>query len=148
MERRAALPCGIPSPLMKLARPRSGQSQRGLTLLEMTIVILVLLSMVTILMIGARAWRKGTDRAGCLINIRNVQQAVRSKQNLASLPDGAPIHVVGEVIGNGMLIETLPSCPGSGWYTYAETIPAKGEMAITCSLDEEDNHVMEHHEGW
>ena len=53
-----------------------------MTLLELTVVILVLLSLISILFIGARAWKKGSDRAGCILNIRNVQQAVRGYANM------------------------------------------------------------------
>ena len=54
----------------------------GMTLIELTVVILVLLSLISILFVGARAWKKGSDRAGCIMNIRNVQQGVRSFQNI------------------------------------------------------------------
>jgi prepilin-type N-terminal cleavage/methylation domain-containing protein len=43
----------------------------GMTLLELTIVILVLLTLVSILFIGARAWKKGSDRAANIMNLRN-----------------------------------------------------------------------------
>jgi type II secretory pathway pseudopilin PulG len=48
-----------------------------MTLLELTVVILVLLSLITILFIGAQAWKRGSDRAICIINIQNVQKGVR-----------------------------------------------------------------------
>ena len=44
----------------------------GMTLLELTVVILVLLSLISILFIGARAWKKGSDRAANIMNIRNL----------------------------------------------------------------------------
>ena len=62
---------------MKLTNTLTMKRKSGMTLLELTVVILVLLSLISILFIGARAWKKGSDRAGCIMNIRNVQQAVR-----------------------------------------------------------------------
>ena len=62
---------------MKLTNTLTMKRKAGMTLLELTVVILVLLSLISILFIGARAWKKGADRAGCILNIRNVQQAVR-----------------------------------------------------------------------
>ena len=48
-----------------------------MTLIELTVVILVLLSLISILFIGAKAWKVGSDRAANVMNLRNVQQAVR-----------------------------------------------------------------------
>ena len=61
------------------------RSNKGMTLLELTVVILVLLSLISILFIGARAWKKGSDRAANILNIRNVQQAVRAHVNVRGL---------------------------------------------------------------
>ena len=62
---------------MKLTNTQSMKAKSGMTLLELTVVILVLLSLISILFIGARAWKKGSDRSANIMNIRNVQQAVR-----------------------------------------------------------------------
>ena len=67
---------------MKLTNTPSVKSKSGMTLLELTVVILVLLSLISILFIGARAWKKGSDRAANILNIRNVQQAVRGHGNM------------------------------------------------------------------
>lgn len=64
-----------------------------MTLLELTVVILVLLSLIAILFIGARAWKRGSDRAANLMNLRNTQQAMRSHQNLYNLATNAPFTV-------------------------------------------------------
>ena len=109
----------------------------GMTLLELTIVILVLLSLVSILFIGARAWKRGSDRAGCILNIRNVQQAVRSHQNVYNLADGDNLPratIYSNTAGSSYL--TTPVCPGGG--TYDETltkVPALGVLYLPCSND-------------
>ena len=36
---------------------------------------------IPVLFVGARAWKKGSDRAACIITQRNIQQAVRSYKN-------------------------------------------------------------------
>ncbi len=88
----------------------------GMTLLELTVVILVLLSLISILFIGARAWKKGSDRAGCILNIRNVQQAMRGHANMHSLLEGT--GVVDETIiygaagdGVGAYLRKRHPCP-------------------------------------
>ena len=70
---------------MKLTNTQAMKSKSGMTLLELTVVILVLLSLISILFIGARAWKKGSDRAANILNIRNVQQAVRAHINVRGL---------------------------------------------------------------
>jgi len=106
---------------------------KGMTLLEMTVVILVLLSLIGILFTGARAWIRGSDKAGCIINIRQVQIAVRSYQNLNGLADGNALDIASTLIGSSNFIESAPVCPSNGSYTYATTIPTTGTLAMTCS---------------
>jgi len=74
---------------MKLNNPIS-RDEVGMTLLELTVVILVLLSLITILFIGARAWKKGSDRSANIMNIRNCQQAMRGEQNMKQLSSTSP----------------------------------------------------------
>lgn len=119
-----------------------------MTLLELTVVILVLLTLVTVLFIGARAWKRGSDRAGCVMNIRNVQQALRSHQNLTALSDGATIDVESDLIGPGNYLPSAPVCPGEGTYTYATTVPALGELAAKCSFADSRDHEPERYNSW
>ena len=55
---------------------------RGITLLELAVTITVLLGLIAILIAGSRAWKRGGDRATCILTLRNVQMAARSYQNL------------------------------------------------------------------
>ena len=73
---------------MKLTNTQSMKAKSGMTLLELTVVILVLLSLISILFIGARAWKKGSDRSANILNIRNTQQAMRGHQNTKELKTG------------------------------------------------------------
>jgi prepilin-type N-terminal cleavage/methylation domain-containing protein len=122
---------------MKLTNTRSMKRKSGMTLLELTVVILVLLSLISILFIGARAWKKGSDRAGCILNIRSVQQGVRSYANMSGLNPGDTVTAwKAKVVGTGLFVEKEPVCPGAGTYTFAAdtAIPAIGTLAATCSL--------------
>ena len=112
--------------LTRITRPA-----KGMTLLELTVVILVLLSLMSILFIGARAWKKGSDRAANIMVIRNVQQAVRSYQNMNNIAVGAAVDatVAGPIFGPGDFIENLPTHPVAGLsYTYTGTVPAIGTL--------------------
>lgn len=67
---------------MKLTNTQSMKAKSGMTLLELTVVILVLLSLISILFVGARAWKRGSDRSANLMNLRNTQQAMRGHENM------------------------------------------------------------------
>ena len=60
---------------MKLNLNKKGQA--GMTLIEITLVIAVLLGLISVLFIGVAAYKKGSDRAKCILNIATVQKAVR-----------------------------------------------------------------------
>jgi prepilin-type N-terminal cleavage/methylation domain-containing protein len=102
----------------------------GMTLLELTVVILVLLSLISILFVGARAWKKGSDRAANIMNLRNVQQAVRSEANMKDLEvtEGLLSTVI---IGPGLYLESEPSAPVDLTYTYDTVVPAVGVLYTT-----------------
>ena len=104
---------------------------------------LPVLSGTSILFVGARAWKKGSDRAACIINSRNMQQAVRSYQNMNGLKTGAPIPW-DKIVGPGAFIETRPTCSG-GNYTFATSIPKTGKLACTCS---NPDHAVSNHADW
>lgn len=107
--------------------------------------VLVLLA---ILFIGARAYNRGADRASCILNQRNVQQAVRTYQNINELQPGAPIPW-DEVVGDGeKAFMKKPTCPDGGNYTFSATIPAIGVQAVTCSHAPNQNHVPKDVAGW
>ena len=66
---------------------------RGMTLLELTVVIIVLLTLIGILFIGTEAWRAGANQSGCILNIRNAQTAVRAYQNVRDAKEGDSITI-------------------------------------------------------
>ena len=101
---------------MKLTNTQNMKPKSGMTLLELTVVILVLLSLISILFIGARAWKKGSDRAANILNIRNVQQAVRAHINVRNLAASDAI-VAADIVGPGKYLNT-PVSPNTS-ITYA-----------------------------
>lgn len=123
------------------------KKQAGLTLIEVTLVIAVLLGLISVLFIGVSAYREGSNRAKCILNISNVQKAVRSYQNLYELSVGGTLAST-TLIGTGKMLETTPSCPSSGTYTFGTTVPAVGTAYLTCSLSSSSNHVPSSTTGW
>lgn len=84
-----------------------------------------------VLFVGSQAYKRSADRAACILNQRNVQQAVRAHQNTESLAIGAPIDWK-EIFGPAAYMRE-PVCPAGGTYTYSSTIPAVGVQVVSCS---------------
>lgn len=129
---------------------RATRWKSGMTLLELTVVILVLLSLVTILFIGAQAWKSGSDRTLCIMNLQNVQKGVRSYTNLYGFKPGQTVSGLrSQIIGLGRFVESEPACPRDGTYSYGEDqIPAVGVLYMTCSLASSENHEPPSYVDW
>ena len=141
-----------PSPLMKIQlRTRRGRLCPGVTLIELTVMIAVLLVVISILLIGGSSWKAGADRSNCILNIRQVQLVMRSYQNYYNHHEGddiSPVNLQGELMGPSGYIST-PLCPSNGIYSYGgNVIPAKGTLYLSCSLDGGKNHVPPEHDAW
>ena len=108
------------------------KKQEGLTLIEVTLVIAVLLGLISVLFIGVTAYKEGSNRSKCILNISNVQKAVRSYQNLYEKNVGDPL-LEPAIAGSGKMLETSPACSSGGTYTWLGTIPAGGTAYLSCS---------------
>jgi hypothetical protein len=119
----------------------------GMTLFELTVVIMVLLLMINILLFGARAWKRGSDRTMCIVHIHNVQKGVRAYSNFYGLnPGESTPNLKNSIIGIGRFVEELPICPGGGDYTLGgiygpDTIPPMGVLYMDCSLRATEQHA-------
>ena len=121
-----------------------------MTLLEMTIVILILLSLIGILAIGARTWKKGSDRALCIMNLQAVQKGVRSFSNLNGYAPGNTVAgLEGQIIGQGRFVEHPPRCPADGTYASGgDVIPMEGSLYYSCSLATSGEHEPSRFDDW
>lgn len=140
---RARKPATLPVKT-SFANPRR---PKGVTLLELTVVILVILSLISILFIGTRSWKRGADRSGCIMNIRNAQNAVRAYQNSHAVDEGVSMDMTTAIIGPGLYIEN-PDCPGGGNYSLLSYVPYMGELVMTCSLSGSEEHTPASHVDW
>ena len=121
-------------------------SNKGMTLIEVTVVIALILSLIAILLVGFNAYKLGADRAKCLLNISNIQKAGRSWCNLNEVSAGetAPNPVLSEsdliaksggASAKNVFIPYEPKCPShSTSYTIkVSPIPDVGEAFATCA---------------
>jgi type II secretory pathway pseudopilin PulG len=115
---------------MKLTNTLTMKRKAGMTLLELTVVILVLLSLISILFVGARAWKKGSDRSANIMNVRNVQQAVRGHQNTNQKLDTDTLASATLFGTSGYMNAPTPPITGVS-YTYGTTYGAPGTLYVT-----------------
>jgi len=163
---------------MKLTKTANTKIKPGMTLIEITVVILVLLTLISVLFIGANIYKKGADRAACILNIRNVHQAVRANQNLKGINTGDALDMAAQIystpaspavpannattpptpaVAAVIAVErylTQPLCPtDSGAYTPETTYPVVGLPAVVCANNgaggaEITDHVPGNTNGW
>jgi len=139
---------------MKLTQKQNVKRSSGMTLLELTVVILVLLSLISVLFVGARAWKKGSDRAACVLNIRNAQQAVRGYANMNNKVEN-DTFTESDVFGSGKVMNNTVAglkCPqeGAGAYSAAAsgTVPAVGVLYLACTAAASDSHIPTDYANW
>jgi prepilin-type N-terminal cleavage/methylation domain-containing protein len=115
---------------MKLTNTQNMKAKSGMTLLELTVVILVLLSLISILFVGARAWKKGSDRSANILNLRNSQQAVRGHANMnpdvTAITEDVIFGTDDDGVGAYLRKPTAPT--GITSYTGAAVAPAVGAL--------------------
>ena len=136
-------------------KTRALKLSKGMSLLEITLVLGLTLALITALLFGISAFQDGSDRARCIMNLVNMQKAMRSFMNLYEFKPGVAFkanpragisgNLEGNVFGKGKFIETKPTCPsGDGTTQYstgADKFPDVGEMWITCPNAESKGHV-------
>jgi type II secretory pathway pseudopilin PulG len=112
---------------MKLTHKNQNKaSKSGMTLLELTVVILVLLSLIAILFVGARAWKKGSDRSANIMNIRNTQVAMRGHENMNQLVPTDPF-----VLADLEEYMNFPATVATVTYTAGTAItPQSADVAV------------------
>jgi competence protein ComGC len=123
---------------MSSKTPLFKRASAGLTLVEITLVIAVLLMMITVLFLGVNAYKKGSDRALCIQTISTVQKAVRSYANLNALSTGVSVaNLKDQIIAPDGFITAEPECRGGGTYSFGgDVIPLPGVAYMSCSISD------------
>lgn len=144
---------------MKYNLPPKVARTRGMTLIELTVAIALIMLIISITVIGSKAWKRGSDRASCVLNLRSVQVATRSYQNLYGYnfggrpyADGGTQDIARHLYDKGYIekdlydqIKGLRACPGGGTYTCLtpDVFPPQGELYMKCSLSDSAEHQPE-----
>jgi type II secretory pathway pseudopilin PulG len=122
----------------------------GMTLLELTVVIVVLIGFIAIMFAGASAWKRGSDRAFCVLNIRDVQNGMRAYSNLSALSPGSSTPGLrDQIIGAGRFVQSTPICPSGGTYIFGpDEIPPFGTLYMKCSAAASLSHEPTAYDEW
>ena len=116
------------------------KSLKGVTLIELTVVIAIILLLISILFIGAKYYKDNADKSACVVNINGLQKGLRSVANIDSVAVGSNI-TAGSLVGSGKPFETAPKCPSDQAKGYtpdpttAVAVPAVGTVAFKCEFD-------------
>ncbi|WP_018970725.1 type II secretion system protein [Rubritalea marina] len=84
------------------------KNRQGVTLIELTVVIAILLVLISVLFVGASYYKTNADQAACVVNQSSTQKAFRSYQNLSS--DTSP--TLAEAVTAGAMT-AIPVCPST-----------------------------------
>jgi type II secretory pathway pseudopilin PulG len=157
---------GLSSPpnIMTTNSPPRVVWQRGLSLLELTVVIAAILTILSILFVGTRAWKRASERTTCILTLRNVQMATRSYQNLYGYNYGGRPYAeqgtqdIAEHLHHKGYIEDGiyeqlrggNKCAAGGTYNcpQPDIFPQEGSLYMECSLSETAKHVPSAHHAW
>lgn len=108
-------------------------NRSGMTLIEISLVIALLLGLIAVVFLGLGSYRQGADKAKCKMQLAAVQKAVRSAANMQNLNIGAALAQA-DVFGAGLLMENAPVCPSGGAYTWVGTVPTVGTPYGNCDF--------------
>jgi type II secretory pathway pseudopilin PulG len=106
----------------------------GMTLIEISLVIALLLGLIAVVFMGLGTYRQGADKAKCKMQLAAVQKVVRSAGNMQNLPINAALVSGSDVFGPGLLMENAPVCPSGGAYAWADIIPPVGTPYGNCNF--------------
>jgi hypothetical protein len=114
------------------------RSVRGLTLLELTFTLFVVLTLVAILFAGTSAYASHAGKASCVITQRQLRMALIADANLTnrSFEPGVDYYAVASA--RGLIAQSL-TCPDGGG-GYSAKLDATGQHLIITCHDHEGDH--------
>ncbi len=118
---------------------RPQKTAKGFTLIEITLVIALLLGLVAVLFIGIAAYKKGSDKAKCVLIQSTMQKAIRSYQNLNDIANGVAVAKASVVGSGAYAADPGLTCPGGSTFAFDANTPAEGTAWVTCPSA--DGHV-------
>ncbi len=114
---------------MKLKPQRS--RYKGMTLIEITLVIAILMGLITVLFIGISAYKRGSDSAKCILQMAHTQKMIISYGNLNGLRPGQSATFADLITDD--FVSAAPICPlDNAVYTASNQVPDSTTPFLTC----------------
>lgn len=108
-------------------------SQRGVTLLELVIALIVIGVLATISAPSVNAWIQAASKKTCVANQSLVQTHMRAYSGLNNIAVGGALNYTSFLGTSNTSLMPVPKCKaGSTAYTFATTVPATGTRYATC----------------
>ncbi|PQJ29269.1 type II secretion system protein [Rubritalea profundi] len=108
------------------------KTPQGVTLIELSVVIAVILVLISVLFIGASYYKTSANAAACAINRSSIQKAADSYMNISGSATTATIS--GLITGaTGPMSSGLPNCPTTNTSSVYSIAVASGASTVTCS---------------
>ncbi len=85
-------------------------TRKGVTLIELTVVIAVILTLIGILFFGAQTYQRHANKSACVVLQNGINKAVRSFVNLTTAP---PAMWNFANLTGGNFLPNIPVCPQS-----------------------------------
>ncbi|MEO1857507.1 MAG: type II secretion system protein [Rubritalea sp.] len=120
---------------MKLNKNIS-KSPKGVTLIELSVVIAVILVLISVLFIGAGYYRDSSNNAACQITQSSIRKAAESYLNV-NTQEVTALSGVSDIVGEGLPFATAPECPTKG----SLTLTATGGVVTQMECSEHDNQL-------
>jgi hypothetical protein len=120
--------------------PKHKGSSRGFTLIELTVIIVVLLVLTLVIFFSGRAYIEASNRASCLTAQDKLKKSIISYGNLIS-----PLQQGVEYYDNSNIESSFgvyPVCPETGG-GYSATLAPSGEDVIVTCTDRGEIHQLD-----
>lgn len=114
--------------------------QRGFTLVEIMIVILIIGMLLSIALPNFVRAREGAHAKACQKNLEAIFSA-KERWAMDNSKGNADTPVVSDLVGTGKYIRTQPVCPGGGSYTI-NNVGTQPTCSVGGVQGESNAHVM------
>ena len=115
---------------------------KGMTLIEITLVIAILMGLIAVLFIGISAYKKGADSAKCILQMAHTQKLIISYGNLNGLSSGE-MATFADLIADAY-ISAAPKCPlDNSGYLSTDQVPDSTTSFLTCVNESPPMHLLD-----
>jgi hypothetical protein len=128
----------IPPGFLARRRCKFAGNAAGLTLLEVTLTISIILVLIGILFSGSRIYASYAKRTSCVMFQDQIHKALVSDANLRGESFKPGVDYIAVAVISGVL-EFPVACPDSGGSYTAIYDESDGELKVTCT-DHGDDH--------